>query len=165
MLHSIMTCLPLLVTKNWLRREGTKSCVRKERGNARERRPQRLITSAIPDYRCPRNNEKVKTIDSFLMQKKNQFSHYSLINPEEEKTKVLLKLGYYSYAEIQRKPINDIFEQESHMIHPEPKMQGIDSNTMSFEHHSQMMHSESKISSMDPAPLNSKWKAVQSARL
>lgn len=44
-------------------------------------------------------------------------------------------------AEIQRKPLTDIFEQESQLIHPEPK-----------------------LPTLDTAALNAKWKAAQAAR-
>jgi len=45
------------------------------------------------------------------------------------------------FAEIQRKPLTDIFEQESQLIHPEPK-----------------------LPTLDTAALNAKWKAAQAAR-
>ena len=45
------------------------------------------------------------------------------------------------FAEIQRKPINDIFDSDSHMMHSEPKLAPIDT-----------------------AALNAKWKAAQAAR-
>lgn len=44
-------------------------------------------------------------------------------------------------TEIQRKPLTDIFEQESQLIHPEPK-----------------------LPTLDTAALNAKWKAAQAAR-
>lgn len=44
-------------------------------------------------------------------------------------------------SEVQRKPFSDMFEQDSQLIHPEPK-----------------------LPSLDTVALNAKWKAVQAAR-
>ena len=52
-----------------------------------------------------------------------------------------LYLALILFTEIQRKPLTDIFEQESQLIHPEAKMP-----------------------SLDTAALNAKWKAAQAAR-
>lgn len=51
------------------------------------------------------------------------------------------ELIIYVCTEIQRKPLTDIFEQESQLIHPEPK-----------------------LPTLDTAALNAKWKAAQAAR-